>query len=106
MGITGDHPESGVRVDVERPRDGGPPWRYEGEAATAQERYPMSAVVAADGTVEVTLGPSGAPAPATPSSGPAELREKVRLILRSAWKHGHEDGTAPPRRIVRWRPQA
>jgi hypothetical protein len=96
MGITGDHPESGVRVDVQRPRDGGPPWRYEGEAATAQERYPMTAVVGADGTVEVTLAPPG----------PAEVREKVRLILRSAWKHGQEDGTAPPRRIVRWRPQA
>jgi hypothetical protein len=28
----------------------------------------------------------------------------VRLLLRAAWKHTHEDGVPPPRRIVRWRP--
>jgi hypothetical protein len=122
MGITGQHPETGVRVDVQRPREGGPPWRYEGEAATARERYPMSATVAADGTVEVTIRPDsqaqgqghghGHGNAGASHSGLAELAElaelgeKVRLILRSAWKHGQDDGAAPPRRIVRWRPQA
>jgi hypothetical protein len=110
MGIVGDHPESGVRVDVQRPRDGGPPWRYEGEARTAQERHPVSAVVAADGTVDVTLQATvQEPADGQPrehGAGPSGLAEKVRLILRSAWKHGQENGAAPPRRIVRWRPPA
>src|ERR1019366_5112626 len=48
MGIVGT-PESGVRIDVSRPRDGGPPWRYEGEAVTPEARHPVIAVVSADG---------------------------------------------------------
>ena len=103
MGIVGDHPESGVRVDVERPLTGGPPWRYEGVATTAQERHPMTAVVSADGTVDVTLHAAPRGQEDAALSG---LADKVRLILRAAWKHGQENGTAPPRRIVRWRPQA
>jgi hypothetical protein len=98
MGIVGDHPESGVRVDVERPSQGGPPWRYAGHAVTATARLPMTAVVEADGAVVVELRAEGAA-----SAPPADLEAKVRLILRAAWKHGSEDGAPPPRRIVRWR---
>jgi hypothetical protein len=105
MGIVGDHPESGVRVDVQRPREGGPPWRYEGEAATAHERHALSAVVAADGSVEVMLGGHERSDVSPSRLAEAELGERVRLILRAAWKHGQESGTAPPRRIVRWRSQ-
>jgi hypothetical protein len=101
MGIVGQHPESGVRIDVQRARVGGPPWRYEGEAATPSELLPLRALVEADGSVTVELeGQSGPDRPA--------LAEKVRLMLRAAWKHGaQEDGgaAAPPRRIVRWRPE-
>ncbi len=98
MGIVGDHPESGVRVDVERPSQSGPPWRYAGHAVTATERLPLTAVVEADGAVAVQLqGAGGA------TARPADLEAKVRLILRAAWKHGSEGGAPPPRRIVRWR---
>jgi hypothetical protein len=98
MGIVGEHPESGVRIDVQRARLGGPPWRYEGEAVTPAERFPLRAVVEADGSVTVELGVE-----ATPARSP--LAEKVRLMMRAAWKHGQESATAPPRRIVRWRPE-
>jgi hypothetical protein len=98
MGIVGDHPESGVRIDVQRDRLGGPPWRYEGEAATPGERFPLRAVVEADGSVAVELGGDATPARSA-------LAERVRLMMRAAWKHGQESAAAPPRRIVRWRPE-
>jgi hypothetical protein len=98
MGIVGENPESGVRLDVERPRLGGPPWRYAGEAATPSERLALTVVVEADGTVTVELGGEATPARSA-------LAEKVRLMMRAAWKHGQEDDAAPPRRIVRWRPE-
>jgi hypothetical protein len=93
MGIVGHHPETGVRVDVERARDGGPPWRYEGEAVTPASRFPLAANVGDDGDVVVELAPDA----------PASLAEKVRLLLRAAWKHAEEQDVRPPRHIVRWR---
>ena len=35
MSIVGDHPESGVRFVLERPYEGGPPWKYTGDSTTA-----------------------------------------------------------------------
>jgi hypothetical protein len=94
MGIVGHHPETGVRIEVERGLGDAPPWRYEGEAVTPSSRFRVAAVVAQDGGVSVELQ-DGAPAP---------LAEKARLLVRAAWKHARDDGAAPPRRIVRWRP--
>lgn len=93
MGIVGHHPETGVRIDVERERAGGPPWRYEGEAVTPSERFRVAALIAEDGAVSVVLQ----------SGAPAGLAEKARLLVRTVWKHAREDAAAPPRRIVRWR---
>jgi len=93
MGIVGGRPETGVRLDVSRPREGGPPWRYEGEAATPTACYRVIADVDAAGDASVEL----------PAQAPAALVEKVRLILRAAWRHAREDDVPPPRRIVRWR---
>jgi hypothetical protein len=93
MGIVGDRPETGVRIDVVRDRTGGPPWRYEGEAVTPGERFRVTAVIAGDGTVSVELQ----------GGAPAGLAEKARLLVRAAWKHAQDDEAAPPRRIVRWR---
>ena len=39
MPIVGDHPESGVRFVLERPRAGGPPFQYEGAAFTPDARF-------------------------------------------------------------------
>jgi len=93
VGIVGDRPESGVRVDIVRPARGGPPWRYRGEATTPRERFALTAEVAADGDVSVDV----------PGEAPRALADRVRLIVRAAWKRAREDDTAPPRRIVRWR---
>jgi hypothetical protein len=94
MPIVGSRPDSGVRIDLERPIRGGPPWRYRGEAATPGERFAIAVTVSADGEVGVEV----------PSGAPEDLGERVRRVIRSAWKHAQEDGTPPPRRIQRWRP--
>jgi hypothetical protein len=192
VSIVGERPESGVRIEVERPHRGGPPWSYQGEAITSGARIRLLAVVDAGGgvTVEFPSGefrsgefrsdefpsgefpsgefpsgefpsgefpsgefPSGEfpsdEAPAVPAPGEsatgnrsgsklfaegvpgtdetcsfsgegprkttrhvsarhlrADLADRVRLILRAAWRHAKEDGVPPPRRIVRWRPEA
>ena len=93
MAIVGHNPETGLRIEVERSREGGPPWRYEGHCVTPTSRFLVVAVVASDGVVVVELG----------SDAPAALGEKTRLLLRAAWKHAHEEDADPPHRIVRWR---
>ena len=95
MTIVGGRPESGVRIDVARPREpAAPPWRYDGEAATPDATVPVVVVVDAEGKVDVELAAGAGP----------ELAEKVRLIVRAAWKHARDDEAPPPRRIQRWRP--
>jgi hypothetical protein len=94
VGIVGHHPESGVRIAVERSRADGPPWSYEGEAVTPSARFRVSVMVEADGAVQIRL----------PTEAPTGLAEKARLIVRTAWRHAcDEAAAAPPRRIVRWR---
>ncbi len=94
MAIVGGRPESGVRIDVARLREAtAPPWRYEGEAATPEAAVQVVVVVDAEGRVDVELAVGAGP----------ELAEKVRLIVRAAWKHARDDGAPPPRRIQRWR---
>jgi hypothetical protein len=93
MSIVGQHPETGVRIDVERAREGGPPWRYEGEAVTPAARFRLAATVGDDGTVGVELE----------AGAPGGLADKARLLLRTVWKHAEDDATYPPRHIVRWR---
>jgi len=94
MSIVGSKPEAGVRIDVERPREGGPPWQYRGVVATPAEDVAIEATVAAGG--EVTIGP-------LPPGAPDGIAEKARLLLRAAWKHAQEEGLPPPRHVVRWR---
>jgi hypothetical protein len=95
MSIVGHNPESGFRIEIERAREQGPPWHYEGEAVTPQYRFPLIATVESDGSVSVDL----------PTSAPAGLGEKAKLIVRTAYRHARDEDPrgAPPRRIVRWR---
>ena len=93
MSIIGSTPESGVRIDVARGREGGPPWRYEGEAVTSTTRFALVAMVSAEGDVVVEL----------PPEAPEGIGERVRLLMRAAYKHAREDAQPPARRIVRWR---
>jgi hypothetical protein len=93
MTIIGTTPESGVRIDVTRPREGSPPWHYEGEAVTSSARFALASTVSAEGDVVVEL----------PADAPDGIAERVRLLIRAAYKHAREESQPPPRRIVRWR---
>jgi hypothetical protein len=93
MGIVGHNPETGFRIEVERTKAGGPPWRYEGHCVTPSARFVVVATVELGGEVLVQLAEGAPPA----------LGEKARLLLRAAWKHAREDEVDPPHRIVRWR---
>ena len=93
MAILGEKPETGVRIAIERPREGGPPWSYAGAAVLPDTSYPLSVTVTDAGDVTVALG--GAP--------PADLAERVRLIVRTVYRQATADDEPPAWRIVRWR---
>jgi hypothetical protein len=84
------HPKNGVRFVLERPLAGGPPWEYRGAVFSPSERWELCAVVQADGDVAV-------------EGADEALAEKARLLLRALYKQSRKDGSAPPRKIVRWR---
>jgi hypothetical protein len=90
--VTGGLPSSGLRISIERPKAGDAPWRYVGEAATAEGATPVTVVVQAAGEVAVEGAAGG-------------VADKVKAIVRTAWKHATADDpdAAPPWRIVRWR---
>lgn len=92
MSIVGERPETGMRLRVERPLEGGPPYRYAGEVATAEKTVPVSAVVDAEGEVAVQME----------GADEASL-EKLRLMLRAAFRPAREEARPPPRRVQRWR---
>jgi hypothetical protein len=94
MGIVGDRPETGVRIDVSRPPEGGPPWQYRGEAVTASARFGLTGTVSGAGVVTVELE----------TGAPAGMADKARLLLKAAWKHARDEESPPPRRVMRWRP--
>ena len=94
MSIVGSTPESGVRIDVE------PAARRRAALAVrgrgGHRRAPgsrWSPTVSAEGDVLVEL----------PPEAPEGIAERVRLLMRAAYKHAREDAQPPPRRIVRWR---
>ena len=80
------HPESGLRIEVERRQQGGPPWCYEGRAVTPSSAYGVSAVVRMDGSVSVEVA----------SDAPARLAQRVARVVKSAC-------AGLPDRIVQWR---
>lgn len=84
-------PESGFRVEVERPAiDDGPPWRYRGRARTPSAAYSVAAVLAGNGSVQIDLA----------SDVPARLGSRVRAMIRAACAEFRE--SPPPLRIVKW----
>lgn len=102
MSIVGDRPESGVRIVLERPREGGPPWVYGGEAQVPDGAFALSVTIDDAGTVVVTFGePLGTSSDRAPEP---DLAERVRLLVRTVYKQYKADGEPPARRIVRWRP--
>lgn len=97
--IGGDTPESGVRIQIEREKSREEaPWAYSGAAYLPNASYPASVTVTAEGEVSVTLLSA-----ADGSAPPADLAEKVRLIVRTAYRQAKADDEPPAWRIVRWR---
>ncbi len=97
--IAGDRPETGVRIRIERDKSrDDPPWSYVGAAHVPEASFPVAVVVDAAGEVTVTVSP--APDGAAP---PPDLVEKVRLIVRTAYRQAKADDEPPAWRIVRWR---
>jgi hypothetical protein len=99
VAIIGERPETGVRIAIERPREGGPPWSYAGAAVLPDASYPLRVTVSEAGEVGVELAPAVDPA----SAPPADLAEKVRLIVRTVYRQAKADDEPPAWRIVRWR---
>lgn len=97
MAIVGDHPSHGVRFVLTQDDDAtvkpgeAPRLRYVGDVFTPTERHRIELDVAEDGSVEVR------------SEAPPDLAEKARLLVRTVVRHARSEGTAPPRRIQRWR---
>lgn len=109
MSIVGEKPESGMRITLERPRDENPPWIYVGAIETPDLRRAIRVVVSASGDVDVAADSASSPSDSAASSDSvpplsADLAERVRLLVRTAYRQAKSDGQPPARRIVRWRP--
>ena len=105
MAIIGGHPESGVRIQLERPFEGGPPWRYDGTALTPTMRFVVRAEVSATGEVNLELDYDPPPGKDHPRDPTSELELRIKTMIRAAHKHAQQDapGSPPPRHIQRWR---
>ena len=88
------HPASARRLEIAPAQSFAPPYRYEGFAFTPKEKHRLVVDVLADGTVDVA------------GDAPDDIQEKTRLLMRMFVRHAESEGTAPPRRILRWRPDA
>jgi hypothetical protein len=86
MGQIAHHPESGLRIEVERQYDEGPPWCYQGKAVTPSSAYGVSAIVKGDGSVSVEVA----------SEAPRRVADRVVRVMKAAC-------VGLPHRIVQWR---
>lgn len=94
MPIASDRPESGVRIAIERDAaKDEPPWIYSGNVHLPEGSHPVAVTVDGAGEVTVEIGPGA----------PADLSEKVRLIVRTVYKQAKAEDEPPAWRIVRWR---
>jgi len=103
VAIVGERPQTGVRIAIERPRTDGPPWQYGGTAALPDAIFPVRVTVSEIGDVDVVLSPASEPAAESGIAPPADLAEKIRLIVRTVYRQAKSDGEPPAFRIVRWR---
>jgi hypothetical protein len=95
VAIVGDHPQRGIRFILERAEEPGaeaPPCVYAGAAFTPDTRHLLRIAVDAEGNATCDSG-----------SVPEDIREKARLLVKTMVRHALAEGTAPPRRIMRWR---
>lgn len=97
MAVTGEKPESGVRIELARERGASTPLVYEGSAETPDAVIGVRVTVAAEGEVKVDYTEPNDP------HATRELEDRVRMLVRTVLKHAKSDGVAPPLRISRWR---
>ncbi|WP_394829092.1 hypothetical protein [Pendulispora albinea] len=90
----GSQPASARRIAIAPTQTFSPPYRYEGYAYTPKEKHRLVVDVLADGTVDIG------------GDAPDDIQDKTRLLMRMFVRHAESEGTAPPRRILRWRPDA
>ncbi len=90
-----NRPASARRIEIAAPvQTFAPPYHYEGFAFTAKEKHRLLVDVRADGSVDIG------------GDAPEDIQDKARLLMRMFVRHAESEGTAPPRRILRWRPDA
>jgi hypothetical protein len=92
MTIVGERPEGGIRIELERD-DGAPPWSYRGQAVTPHVMFPLLVLLSEQGDVHFDL----------PPGAPSTVETRVRLMVRALWRRARDEGTAPARRLMRWR---
>ncbi len=94
MPIVGGLPQSGFRIDLQRSENNeGGTWLYRGTVTTSLEIMPAELQIDGGGQVTITTNMTD------------ELRERIRLLIRSIWRHAEGEKRPPPRRIQRWRPE-
>jgi len=94
MGIASERPTSGLRVRLERTaQNTTAPFVYEGTVDLPERSFAVSATVDASGQTSVTVEPGA----------PDDAAERVRLLLRTAFRQSESEGGCPARKIVRWR---
>ena len=107
-----ERPTTGLRIALERgtPVDtaveppagaAGAALQYVGSVLSPTETLAITALVAGDGSVTVTVDRSE-PDDLAPARR-AALVEKVRLLVRTLVRQARSDELPPPRRINRWR---
>jgi len=86
LSVASEKPDHGIRVRLERSRDG-----YDGVVTTKDERWTIAAAIDEAGDVTVT------------GDAPEDVRERVRLMVRIEARNAKSAGTTLPRVIQRWR---
>lgn len=96
MGVVGNKPNAGFRVNLVRSDDApGPPWVYRGQVGLPDRVVGITCTLQADG--DITLAVAEAE---TEAGGDLDehLKRRVQMLVRTLCKD-----SPPPRRIHRWR---
>jgi hypothetical protein len=88
-----------MRIALERDKHAPAPFRYRGAVYVPDASFEAEVTVTEDGEVDVSLGAD----PVSRAAAPADVAEKVRLIVRTVHRQAKADGEPPAWKINRWR---
>jgi hypothetical protein len=91
MATLDPRPEHGIRIKLDSTNEDGPPWVYEGTAATNVEQYRVRATIEVGGNILVE----------STDAMPPELVVKVRAMIAATVSN--EVDAQRPSQIHRWR---